>query len=147
MAMGQLEYRGTFAGLAGCQLWVTANCPTTMIESARWKNSVDPSIVDPGCIHRSWLEYPIPDLGNGLVRQVVGHATNIGRLLFLLVGFIFRRENFLLLLPIPEAREFDLSSFGIFSVSRGLHTRVQLSIRRRFKFSLPEKERKFGEIY
>lgn len=94
-----------------------ANCPTTMIESARWKNSVDPSIVDPGCIHRSWLEYPIPwpDLGNGLVRQVVGHATNIGtpvssRRIY------FRRENFLLLLPIPEAREFDLSSFSIFSV-------------------------------
>lgn len=32
--MGQLEYRGTFPRLAAGQVWI-ANCPTTMIESAR----------------------------------------------------------------------------------------------------------------
>lgn len=75
--MGQLEYRGTFPRLAAGQVWI-ANCPTTMIESARgefrgsiYRRSRMHPLLVPGMSYR----YPWPDLGNGLARQAARVGT------------------------------------------------------------------------
>ena len=49
MAVGQSEYRETFAGLAAGQVWI-ANCPTIDDRIRTGENPVDLSISDPGNI-------------------------------------------------------------------------------------------------